>query len=99
MNALLKEFVNQLFVAANIATKLFGIESETSRNFALALTTYSVIAQYNIKITDLNLLENIIDTQEMVINIFAEKYGKTHDKTRESIKLHNALVDEYNALL
>lgn len=99
MNALLRELVNQLFVATNIASLMFGAESEMVCNFALALETYSAIVQYNIEITDLDLLENIIDTQEMVCHIYAKRYGETHDKTRESIKLHNALVDEYNALL
>ena len=77
---------------------MFGAESEMARNFTLALETYSAIAQYNIEF-NLDLIENIIDTQEMVCYIYAEKYGEFHDKTRESIWLYNTLVDKYNALL
>ena len=99
MNALFKEVINQLFVATNFATQIYGTESEMAHTFTMALETYSALAQLEIEINDLDLLENIIDTQEMVIYIYAKKYGKSHDKTRESIKLHNALVDEYNAKL
>lgn len=98
MDVLFREFINQLFVATNIANKMFGAESEMAHNFILALETYSAISQYDIEF-NLDLIENIIDTQEVVCYIFAEKYGEVHDKTRESIWLYNTLVDKYNALL